>query len=219
MKKVAIIGDGIVGLCSAYFLVERGFDVEIISNSSQNQQNGCSYGNAGMIVPSHFVPLAAPGVIKQGLKWMLNAKSPLYIQPRFNKALIDWLWLFFQSANQLNVSKSKYFLCDMHLKSRDLFLAFSKKHEDNFQFQHKGLMMLYQSQKCQAEEEHLAEEAKAMGIPVKVYSSQEIAKLEPELTPNVLGGVLYKSDAHINPNQFMNVLRGILRQKKCSIPL
>jgi glycine/D-amino acid oxidase-like deaminating enzyme len=64
-------------------LVERG---EICA--------GSSYGNAGLLVPSHIVPLAAPGVWWQGITWMLDPESPFYIKPRLDPALLAWLWRF-----------------------------------------------------------------------------------------------------------------------------
>ena len=51
--------------------------------------DNCSYGNAGYVCPSHFVPLATPGIVTQGLKWMWNSKSPFYVEPRLNAALIS----------------------------------------------------------------------------------------------------------------------------------
>ncbi|HLU82153.1 MAG TPA: FAD-dependent oxidoreductase, partial [Trueperaceae bacterium] len=64
-STVAVIGAGIVGLSCAYYLRREGHDVIVIDRERQ-ERDGASFGNAGMIVPSHFVPLAAPGVIEQG---------------------------------------------------------------------------------------------------------------------------------------------------------
>ena len=91
MKKVTIIGNGVIGLCSAYYLNQSGVAVTVVDQKKEEHEN-CSFGNAGMIVPSHFVPLAAPGVITKGLKWMFNPSSPFYIKPRLNKDLMQWLW-------------------------------------------------------------------------------------------------------------------------------
>ena len=66
MKKIVIIGGGISGLCSAYYLVKEGCEVTIIDQS--NITTGASHINAGYLTPSHFTPLAAPGMINQGLK-------------------------------------------------------------------------------------------------------------------------------------------------------
>jgi hypothetical protein len=72
--KVVIIGGGIIGLSSAYYLHESGHDVTVIDKTDMT--GNCSYGNAGYVCPSHFIPLATPGIVKQGLKWMWNSKKP-----------------------------------------------------------------------------------------------------------------------------------------------
>lgn len=69
--KAVIIGGGIIGLCSAYYLKKSGWDVTLVDKTDLS--DSCSYGNLGMIVPSHFVPLAAPGMISQGIRWMFNS--------------------------------------------------------------------------------------------------------------------------------------------------
>ena len=66
--KVTIIGGGVIGLCSAYYLNKQGFKVRVIERNDIT--DGCSFGNMGYVSPSHFIPLASPGIIKQGLKWM-----------------------------------------------------------------------------------------------------------------------------------------------------
>jgi len=216
MKKVVIIGSGAVGLCTAYYLQKEGFDVHIVTASEEGHETDCSYGNAGMVVPSHFVPLAAPGIIKQGLKWMLNSTSPFYIKPRLNSDLLKWLWHFYSSANQKNVERSKLVLRDLNLASRDLFKGIESAEQTNFSFEQKGLLMLYKTAKYQEEEEEMALKAQALGIDAVIKSKQDILKMEHALIPDVLGGVLYKSDAHMNPNLFMKNMLGILKSKGVS---
>ena len=88
-KRIVILGGGVVGLCTAYYSARRGFKVTVIERNASDR-NSCSSGNAGMIVPSHFVPLAAPGMMTLGLKWMWNPASPFYIKPRLNLDLFRW---------------------------------------------------------------------------------------------------------------------------------
>ena len=92
MKKVdvLIIGGGAVGLCCAWYLRQVGREVTVPEAGSLSE--GASAGNAGMIVPSHIVSLSAPGVIVQGLRWLLNPSSPFYIKPRLDLDLLRWLW-------------------------------------------------------------------------------------------------------------------------------
>jgi len=86
-----------MGLSSAYYLNKAGHQVTILEKGDLT--DNCSFGNAGMIVPSHFVPLAAPGMISQGVKWMFNSKSPFYVKPSLNPDLISWGLKFLKNAN------------------------------------------------------------------------------------------------------------------------
>ena len=86
MAKAVIIGGGIIGLCSAFYLQKAGYQVTILDKGDLT--DNCSSGNAGMIVPSHFVPLAAPGMLQRGIRWMFDSKSPFYVRPSFNPQLL-----------------------------------------------------------------------------------------------------------------------------------
>jgi D-amino-acid dehydrogenase len=92
-KSIIIIGGGVIGLSTAYYCARRGHRVTLIDRNPE-QRDGCSFGNAGMVVPSHFVPLATPGVVGTAFKWMWNPESPLYIKPRLNWELLSWGWKF-----------------------------------------------------------------------------------------------------------------------------
>ena len=101
MTKIGIIGGGINGLMSAYYCQKMGYEVTIIEQG--DLLDGCSYGNAGMIVPSHIIPLAAPGMIAKGLRWMLSPTSPFYIRPRMSGRLIKWGSLFYKNSTAAHV--------------------------------------------------------------------------------------------------------------------
>ena len=117
-KDVIIIGGGVIGLCSAYYLAKEGAKVTVIDKS--DMLDGCSYGNAGMIVPSHIIPMAQPGVIHQGIKWMFNAKSPFYIKPTLSIDLLSWLIQFYKNSNQEHVNKSMVPLRNLSFFSKEL---------------------------------------------------------------------------------------------------
>src|SRR5690606_33614471 len=119
MNEVVVIGGGVVGLCCAWHLAEAGCRVTVLDRGDFTE--GCSHGNAGMIVPSHFIPLAAPGVVIKGLRWMLDSRSPLYIRPRASAGLARWLWLFARSANQRHVDAAAPMLRDLHMESREWY--------------------------------------------------------------------------------------------------
>lgn len=208
--SIHIVGAGIVGLCTAWYLKKAGFRVTLIDANDNTE--GTSFGNAGMIVPSHFVPMAAPGVISQGLKWMLNSKSPFYIKPRLNLDLVQWLWHFFQSANAQHVTRSIPVLYELNEKSKALYREMASEAGFAFGFQEKGLLMLYQTQKQAEEEEKLAEKAHKLGVTAEILDADGLKKLEPEMDLEVLGGLYFPGDAHLYPNQLMEQLKAHLKQ-------
>src|SRR4030095_7442189 len=119
MKDVVIIGGGIIGCCCAWYLHESGFKVTILDKGDYS--TGCSYGNSGMIVPSHFMPLASPGMIAKGLRWLTKKSSPFYIRPRLNLELAQWLWRFYRSANKKHVIEATPLLHDMHQEGYEFY--------------------------------------------------------------------------------------------------
>ncbi len=203
--KVHIIGGGIVGLCSAWFLLQKGCEVVIVDKSDLS--DGTSHGNAGMIVPSHFVPLAAPGVIAQGIKWMFDAKSPFFVRPRMDIELIQWLWRFYRSCNQAHVDKSMPTLYSFNEWSKQLYQEFHQLPSMDFAFEKKGLLMLYQTKHQEEDELQLADKAHALGVKAEICSSDRLKELEPNIRISALGGIFFPGDAHLYPQLFMNALK------------
>ena len=203
-KEVIVIGGGIIGLCSAYYLAKEGHKVTVIDKS--NMLNGASYGNAGMIVPSHIIPLAQPGAIQQGVKWLFNAKSPFYIKPSLNFELINWMFKFYKNSNQNHVDNSMLHLRNLSFLSKELYQEFAKT-SNQFLYEEKGLLMLYQNEKVGEEEIKAAELAQRYGIEVDYLDNKGIQNLEKNTIVNALGAVHYKSDAHLSPNLFMKFIK------------
>ena len=102
-KRVLIIGNGIIGLSSALSALRRGYDVTVLDRNAEHIEN-CSFGNSGMVVPSHFAPLAQPGVISQGLRWMRDPESPFYVQPRLSWDLMKWGMRFYMATHKDQVT-------------------------------------------------------------------------------------------------------------------
>ncbi|MBX2842195.1 MAG: FAD-dependent oxidoreductase [Flammeovirgaceae bacterium] len=208
-KKIIIIGGGIVGLCSAYFLNKTGHNITIVDKGDFN--DNCSYGNAGMIVPSHFIPLAAPGVITQGLKWLFNSASPFQIKPQLNTNFFKWIWEFYKASNEKRVNKSIPILKELNLASLELYKSFSKSDEFNFQLNEKGLLMYFNTDKAFEEEKYVAKKANELGIKTDILSTAQTQKLEPEINLAVKGAIHFKSDACLTPQMFMGKMISVLK--------
>lgn len=209
MKKVSIIGGGIIGLCSAYYLAKEGYKVVVFDKS--DMVDGCSYGNAGMIVPSHIIPLAQPGMIAQGIKWMFDSQSPFYVKPRLSWDLVKWGLQFYKNATKQHVEKAIPALCDLSLLSKELYQDLSREN-DSFFYEEKGLLMLYKTDKIAEEIHHEGKKAQELGLEVDFLSKEEVAILENGTKTDVIGGVHYKSDAHLYPQKFMQFLKNELKQ-------
>ncbi|MGJ7032517.1 NAD(P)/FAD-dependent oxidoreductase [Niabella hirudinis] len=202
--KAIIIGAGIAGLSAAYYLNKAGWDVQVLEKG--DGLNNCSYGNAGMIVPSHFTPLAAPGIVARGIKWMLSSKSPFYVRPSLNISLLDWGMKFLKHANEKNVDRNAEAIRDLNLFSSKLYDEWAAAAGFDFELRQNGIMMLYKTRDTAHEEAVLAEKAQRLGLNAVVYDKNGIRELEPHLKMDVEGGVLYKCDGILYPPQLIKQL-------------
>ncbi len=210
-KHVVIVGAGIAGLCTAWFCKERGLDVTLIE-STDSPRHGCSYSNAGMVVPSHFIPLAAPGVLAQGLRWIWNPKSPFALHPQPSLSFLRWGYEFWKASTPQRVQNAVSTLSQLHLASRQLFENFASQHQFNFNLTRNGLLMLCRTQKALDEESHLVQQARTLGIQAETLSANQLAKLEPNVTLDVVGAVRFANDCHLSPETFLGELQTRLEQ-------
>lgn len=168
-----------------------------------------------MIVPSHFVPLAAPGMIRLGLKWMCNPESPFYIRPRISWELFSWLWKFKRACTQRHVTQASPLLRDMHMASRDCFDRLQAELPGGIGLMKNGLIMLCRSQACFKEESETAAVAESLGVDARVLDAAGVAEVDPDVNMDVVGGVYYPNDCHLNPGLLMQSLQSQLSEGGC----
>lgn len=208
-NKIGIIGGGVIGLCSAYYLLKEGYEVTVFDQGDMSF--GCSYLNAGMIVPSHIVPLAAPGIVGKGIKWMFKSDSPFAFHFSLHKDILRWIWLFNRSATTKNVQYAIPYLRDISWLSKSLYRQFAQTNGFDFGYSEHGLMMLYQTPAAEHEEMITAKLANEAGVKADILSAAEVQKLEPELKVNSKGGIYFPGDAHIEPGKFMQNMFNYLK--------
>ena len=202
---VAVIGGGAVGLCTARALRTRGRQVTVIERGDLGA--GCSVGNAGLVVPSHVVPLAAPGVIGQGLRWLMRRDSPFRIKPRLDLGFLGWLWQFYKACTEQHVEQSVPLLRDLSLKSRALHEKWAgTENGTGFGFEASGLLMLHETEKGRSEDLEEAEYARKAGLEVSVLDRDGVEELTAHVPSSVAGGVYYHQDAFLNPGRLIDAL-------------
>lgn len=210
MKNVIVIGGGIIGLSSAYYLRKSGHQVTVIDKG--DLLDNCSYGNAGYVCPSHFIPLATPGIVWQGLKWMFNSRSPFYVQPALNSALINWGINFVKSATNKHVEKSAVPLRDIAIFSQLEYQSWLDTPGFDFSYEKKGLLEVFQTKPVGEHAKHTVDKAKELGLDVALLNYDELQALEPHTKINGLGAIHFKGDAHLYPNKLMTALLDQLKK-------
>jgi D-amino-acid dehydrogenase len=201
-ERVLIVGGGVVGLCTAWYCAQRGWQVTLVERHGE-ARDGCSYVNAGMITPSHVVPLAAPGMVALGLRWMWNPASPFYVKPRLSRELLDWGIRFWRAATPEHVRRAAPLLRDLSMASLACFADLAALPGNDFGLAAKGLLMLCRTRHALDEEIRTAELARGLGMDVDVLDAAQAAALEPGVTMDIAGAVRYRADAQLVPERLM----------------
>ncbi len=213
--EVLIIGAGAVGICAAHYLSSRGRQVAVLDKGEVC--SGCSHGNAGLVVPSHSIPLAAPGVLAKGLRWMFNPESPFYIKPRLDPELFSWLWRFGRACDADRARRAVPLLRDLSLESARLFAELEALPGVDFGFEQRGLLTLYQNAKGLEEGRQQGEVLAEAGIGVRLLNPAQVRELEPVACGPMAGGIFYPQDAHLIPGRFVRGLARHLQEKGVGI--
>lgn len=192
-----VIGGGVIGVCSAYYLASKGVKVALIEKDQI--ASGCSYANGGLIVPSHAVPLASPGALGDGLRWMLDPQSPFYIKPRLNLDLVNWLVRFVLASRERVMLRSLPVLRDLLFASRALFDELAYAAGTDLGFERNGSLLVCFSKQALEHEKEEMQWLERFDIPCKVVDQDEAHDLEPALLPQVIGGIYYPRDGHLDP--------------------
>ncbi len=214
MKRIAIIGSGVVGLSAAWYCRQRGYEVTVIERSGRTRDN-TSFGNAGYITPSHFIPLASPGMVAMGLRMMRNPESPFYIKPRLSWDLLSWSWRFWRACTPARVERAAPLLRDLNLASRACYDDFAKEWGNDFELVRGGLVNVFQTQAKLDHEIHVAEKAHQLGLQAEVLDAAGVRALNPGLDIETIGGVYFPQDWHLTPPRFMATILAKLEAANC----
>jgi len=209
-SDVIVIGGGAVGLSCAYYLNQSGYGVTVLDRgTTQDKKTSCSWGSAGMIVPSHIVPLAAPGAIKQGIKWLFDPESPFSIELKPSLEMISWLWKFRKAANLEHVKAGARIFRELGLASRSLFLELGQ--ELDFGLETKGILMLCAREEVLEEEYAISAMARELGMEAIDLKTDGVNSIETGMETTVSGGVNYPLDCHIDPVIFLDAMQKTLK--------
>ncbi len=202
-EDVVVIGGGPVGACCALDLARAGARTVLLEKEPQvcPPESG-AHANCGLLVPSDVTPLAAPGVLGQGLRWMLDASSPFYIAPRPSPALARWLWLFRAACSAERAQAARPVLRALHVASADLHDELAREHGGRWLFHHDGVVQVYETPAGMNAAAEEAEQARALGARVDELTAEEVRRLFPGLCCELAGAYLFPEDGHLDPLRF-----------------
>ncbi len=207
---ILIIGGGSIGLSTAYYLLGSGRGVTLLDGSAIGV--GSSSGNAGHIVPSHIIPLAAPGIIPTALRWMLDPKnSPFGMKFSLSPAYLSWLIRFAASCTESNVTRAIPALKALGLLSARNFSEIISTEKFDCSYQQTGLLFLYNTPAAFENGKHEAEVLHEHGLPAEVLEKDLVHQVEPAALPSVIGGVHFTGDSSLNPEKFLKLMAGRVR--------
>lgn len=209
MSTAVIIGGGIIGLSTAYYLRKEGWEVTVLDRHEGLE--GASYGNAGFIGSSHYTPLANPKAFNNAIKWMLSPTSPFYVHPSPSLSLIDWGLKFMAAATPQHVLNSMRPLAEIGILSQQLYQEWHAEFP-TFDYEKKGLIEIYQTQAGYESAAAHTKTAAAFGLEMHPISAAELAALEPDVPFKAYGGVNVVTDAHTYPPKLMRALIARVRE-------
>jgi D-amino-acid dehydrogenase len=207
--RVVVVGAGVVGAASAYYLAKAGFAVTILDRAKFGA--ACSHANCGYVCPSHVLPLAVPGAVWSTLKTLFQRNSPLKVRPSVVLRNPGWFLGFARRCNRRDMLQTGRGIQALLNSSRSLFESLIRDEKLECEWETKGLLFVFQTPKHFEHYAHTDELlTREFSLPAKRFGSSELAALEPALKPGQAGGYLYQSDAHLRPDRLMSELRRVL---------
>ena len=187
--RVIILGSGVIGVTSAYYLAKAGHEVTVLDRQPGPALE-TSYANAGQISPGYASPWAAPGIPLKAMKWMVQQHAPLSITPDGTLFQLQWMWQMLQNCTAERYAINKERMVRLAEYSRDCFKALRAATGIEYEGRQQGTTQLFRTQQQldgAAKDIQVLEET---GVPYELLSREQLIQAEPGLDKNKLVGGL-----------------------------
>jgi D-amino-acid dehydrogenase len=215
-QSAIVIGGGVIGCATAYYLRQQGWDVRILE--ARQIGRGCSHGNCGFICPSHVLPLTVPGAVWPVMRRMFRRDSALYVKPRWDPALWRWLVRFALGCRERNVMGRAAARHALLASSMKLYRQLIADESLEIEWDNRGLLLVFKSpHEFEAHGKVAAMLRDEFGVVASPYDAKQLAALEPALRSGPAGGWHYAGDAHLRPDRLMAELKSRLASRGVGI--
>lgn len=195
--RILVLGGGVIGITSAWYLHQRGFDVTVIDRQPGPAMEASST-NAGQIAPSYAAPWAAPGIPTKALKWLFKRHTPLSIYLDGTLSQLNWLWHVFKNCDERCYQINKQRMMSMGFYSKACLQTLIKQTGIKYNEERKGILQLFRHP--QQIEDAIKDMAilQEYNIRCRLLDSTQLADVEPALTTmqhKLVGGLHFMEDA------------------------
>ncbi len=222
-SSTLIIGGGVVGLCTAYYLAKRGQKVIILERdghltpgeSSGGSQGGAlpaaSFGNAGIIALGH-PPLPRPGLVWKTIKWMLDGGSPLYVPPRIDFGLIAWMWNFRKACTADHFRRCMKILADYGWATGRCWDQIVEDEKIDCEYRKTGWLDVFRTKEGMEHGMIEADLLREYEFDVQVMSGDELRRRENGFRKEIVGAAHYTDSRAVSPSKFVTQLADRVRK-------
>jgi D-amino-acid dehydrogenase len=214
-SDVLVIGGGIIGLASAYYLVKEGKGVRLVEQDSIGA--GASDGNCGLIFTSHLIPLCVPGAIRQEIKRMFRRTSPLYVSLAPDIKRLMWLLNFARKCNPGHLTHAIRAREKILQNSKSLFETLFREEQLECDWEERGVLLVFKTQKEMQKYVQTNDRLKPFGFDAVPLVGAELLSLEPALRKDVSGAWFHKTDSHLRPDKLMQTWKDLLQKMGVAI--
>lgn len=205
-RHVAVVGAGMVGLSTAWFLQERGVQVTVLDRDGVAA--GASWGNAGWLTPGLATPLPEPAVLKYGLRAVLSPASPVYVPPTASPRLLSFLARFARNSTARRWKSAMEALVPINRQALGGFDALADAGVEAKTYEAKSFLAAYRTE---AERTVLLEEiehihAAGQGIEFEAISGDDAREIEPSLSDAIGAAIRLHGQRFIDPGEYVKVL-------------
>jgi len=203
-SRVIIVGAGIVGLSTAWWLSRDGIETIVVDRADPGE--GASAGNAGLLSIGHH-PINRPGASWRGLRWMTSRRSPLYIRPTIDPRVLSWLWSFHRHCSAAWCERCLEALCRLGFPALEAFELILAEESIDCDYAREGWLDVSLSAESLRRAEADARDIARFGYSVETLAGSTLRSRHPVFRDEVAGAVHYRDSARVHPGR---LLRGLL---------